>query len=760
MSIDNTISKYIDYLTKQFDHIECTESILSYPLDKEYFSPDLSEGEWLVEEHNVKESAISTLKVLAIEALFIEWFNNYKKSCSANTTQQEKNIDTFDQPPTELRLMYKFCGILDMIYYCRSNLATSTPISKVVDPWTTLYFQSIITVFQLFPNTEHQLIFIKYVFSRIEWLKQGKETTPLKYGFNNLSGIRAPLSSFLLEINNFIKKLSVNNKFNTLLDNRLVMQFQWLISQLCTLDEGVNTNKECLVAKSNASTNGIDDTTATENNITQGNSVVTNDAKLPPFIYDYLHIKTMILDNPFNAFTKLEHDVSGQTKYKSFSKRLNDFIKFLIGKERTFYETVERNKQDFFSIQNALNKQICSIGWKYENMRKPLPPNIELYKIYENAIMNSLFDVDVKLDKKSLDFNTLLQNSKSDFHRKYIIIRLFNVLFFYKNLYEHDDLASIYLSKNLDLEEKLMVDKNSKIIFEHLKELSLTNIKTISDFYRHYDPVFIERLEKLFTFESKHLLMERLNFNASTAIPSDMKPSTMICQDIIGTSIDDLPRINYSFKKKSFIKLGDSKINNIWKIGYDLDSDITTTGNNDDVDVLLYNELKSKYDFNQEGAGDSKSQSDDNDSALQDWRYLRLLRNKHLFEFNQVDERTGINGLFDSKLIEQSIRDDLDNQAHLDKEQEMKIKEAQGYIETIRQRGIQTQLEKVRKHLRSNNTSTATASLISRSNTTTPEPRQMVMRKRKIMEDLYDDDDVYRSRNKKVKVEPDEKKKN
>lgn len=98
------------------------------------------------------------------------------------------------------------------------------------------------------------------------------------------------------------------------------------------------------------------------------------------------------------------------------------------------------------------------------------------------------------------------------------------------------------------------------------------------------------------------------------------------------------------FKSKNFHEYGTPQISRHWK---------TSTG----LDLLAKDESNGKseqIDKDLERLRESiKTSTDENVKNLNSWKALRLARKKHLFKFKQVNESTGLEGLFDSSLKEE-----------------------------------------------------------------------------------------------------------
>lgn len=260
----------------------------------------------------------------------------------------------------------------------------------------------------------------------------------------------------------------------------------------------------------------------------------------------------------------------------------------------------------------------------------------------------------------------------NDFYRKQFILQTCFVMSFIERFITSEDIRTFY--KTCFQKDSTMLNVN----FDNFKQSDPKSNKIstfchfilkkrILHFYSTRDPVFTNLIQKLLDSDSLFL---------DTKVDSFKNFQNFVLPE---ERVMEVKESDYSFKKFGFIKLGNKAINNIWKIETGLNNINRPTSNSE----TLFDELREKWQLKSTN-NEFEKEHQPKDMIVKRWQLLRSLRGQYLFNFNQLNEDVGIDGLFDASLMQQwterKNNEKLEDLAHKEKIHNDKLQAARSYM--------------------------------------------------------------------------------
>ncbi|CCH58180.1 hypothetical protein TBLA_0A03820 [Henningerozyma blattae CBS 6284] len=573
---------------------------------------------------------------------------NDDSSTSSNIANPQSKLDEVKNP-ISLQKFKLSALLLDLCFLSRSKRQNPSL-------WYRSFFQLFSTVVDLLIWPNELLQFWEYPQSRIEWFKLlGDPSSQLPLGTSNLSSYKSPLFNKLRHWNELLEKILLNTEFNTPNDYILLFKFKHFLSEILPLNEESNINKFSLISKSQDSGNVWN-----EHSIDKSKRTLSARDK---FLDDYLFILDSCLTNPLGV---VEDFLDG--RHSDFENTLSSLINKTLSYEDEFYSGIKKHNTKILNANTTLNenypieneqntnsdnnanitkipnymKQNATMTQNRNDFWKNLDDSLSFYA---NTFQPTWLDLSINNVE---NFYLQFTDYNNDFFRKQFILQVTFALTFIKEFLNSNDIQTFYknIFKKEDLTERESIlselnEKNKDQIISFCNKIIELRVP---QFYCSRDRKFYDILNSLLYSDNELLIQKMDGFKKF--------------QKFKISEIENVPpTFNNNFAKFGFILLGNKNINNVWKLNFNIHDIKMDEQNNPSI---VFNNLQTVWEQNKKSTEPQNSSYDDNNIVKQ-WQSLRSLRSEYLFNFKGLDEETGINGLFDSELVQasQNKKDDL-----------------------------------------------------------------------------------------------------
>lgn len=611
---------------KLFKEKDLDFSIVSTPLEVHYFPSELLSGEWE--------------PLIKFEGSEIKSVNNFLREATFKRL-------VIDNARSENNDIEKFCVLLDFCYYTK----VTNKDEDTNDFWSDLYFELLRMCLDFLHVPLEHLDFWPYVESRLEWFKQGRSADPVPYGSTNLTAIRAPMSKLLFHVNRMLKNIENYSKLNTPAHYKLSAKLQLFLGQLLNLTEGANVNKRGEIC------------TQFQEQLWSSNESVTMQTDL---FRNWRKVVSSFICNPLEwAFSPAE--------FKSdFEKYMLPLVDVILKEEYEFYIRTKKVNAKTFAINKKLNPNYPRSHTKSIFQAEPKDSlsyisddKAQFWRDFVHETVFSDFTITpLPLEISFCDgqeFYDQVMDVSNDFYRKSIILQIVVISSLVERILTKDSVNSFYKARyTSNTGKKVASDElGPEAHSETLKFFEFVVSGRIMTFYNLRDPNFHTVICNILRDEETRT-MNKIE-NSYKGISEFKLPTNQL----------PVVDFDYSFKKYGWVKLGNKKIDNVWKIPTGLNLVKEACEESQSANEL-YASLKQQYDSKDV---DMDRQKKEESAIVKQWRVLRYLRPQYMFEFNKVDEDTGIGGLFDTSLIEESKRKkELKKQESIEKEKEEHLK--------------------------------------------------------------------------------------
>ncbi|KAL2707392.1 THO complex subunit HPR1 [Kluyveromyces marxianus] len=559
----------------------------------------------------------------------------------------------------------KACLLLDLCYHlkCRSEDETESKM------WASLFFDLTATCILTLPFPHELGNFYLYLNSRLPWYLEGLSKEPVPVGETNLKmGIRPPAAKLFFSIDTLLKNLNSHSLFLTPAHFDLVHRLLWWISQLIPINDNCNINKRAKIMEDYPESFWAPHLPALGSSATILSDWVSicDDWFLHPLHWVFSHPRDKLSIEPI----------------------LHRFLDEVLSFESDFYKMVKNKKEKNAKQQAAVNgKEYYSLNFingdfgKIKDSRDSISESkVDFWKYFnsvaeknENVIQLLPLELDL-FDLKA--FQDRIEAFEYGYFRKLVIIQIFLTVSLFHEIISDSTLAhycgKIFNQTVTTHSTKMRVEYGDNTLNKNEEPLKFLSAKKhrILTFYQTNDTPFYELLKSIVNNEVETLKQKVGDY-------ADMK-------DIHWSSAAlSKPVINDSFKKFGWIKLGNKKLDSLWKVPSGLELAKKFSESNRKNPSELYKSIVSGYKEN--------SELENNDSVnVKQWQTLRSLRSEYLFEFNKVSEKTTLNGFADETLVTKDIeskKEILANRAQKKKNiHAQAVAEAEQYFKDIEQK--------------------------------------------------------------------------
>ncbi|AMD18974.1 HBR073Wp [Eremothecium sinecaudum] len=520
----------------------------------------------------------------------------------------------------------KLAVTLDSVHYLQLSVK-NRETEGWANMWMNLYFDLAKSVIQFLKLPDTLLSFFDYFESRLQWYLQGQEIDVF-YGDNKLSsGIRLPLSRFLYYCNEFTRQMEVQSKLNTPMHYRVLNKIQWFVSQLLPINENCNFNKSGVIMGQ------------LPDSIWVGKLGKNLGGRSPSLYTDWnLFVEEFLLDPVGIMLLPLR-------ERQSFEDYTNDIVDFIIDKEAAYYTQRADIKKEPNNFKNdilghELAENFANFYFKGgQDSRVTISDSKsgfwKRFSELQNSMDRLIHPLPLELCTNDENaFNTQMETIQWDTYRKVALMQVAITCNMVDIIMRDDTIFKQYVAryKNIHFDKSFPSEPVTQF-----KIFSAT-ANRIKEFYKDKDRDFYEVLCEILTSDETYMSAKVTNMSKFKEFNWKLTP------------IWDPPLFNYSFKKFGFIKLGNKKLNEVWKIESGLETLTALSKSQEDVPFTTYRKLQQDYD---KSTLEDLPQKDTK-KIMRDWQSLRSLRSQFLFSFNLFDETTGTNGLFNKSLIDDS----------------------------------------------------------------------------------------------------------
>lgn len=616
-NLETLVQECVDFVLPSFQNLATvTSDILERPLEEHAFSTELLKFQWPALQ-NEKFLGIDPDAVvgLALRRIIID------------SSPLEGYNDKF---PIDDNIN-KMAVALDFSYHSRRY--RKNPAS-----WSTAFFSLFSSVLDSLSWPRGLLKFWPYAESRIEWFKMCNSLEPLVPGNSNLISYKQPLYDKLRHWNDILKTVQNNYYLNTQLDYEMKFKLEKFLSELLPLYEESNFNRSAMFSSRQTAGNPWNKAISSATRA-DGSSENT-------FAADYNYVFDELLTSPLEFIHKpLEFKID-------MDKVLTPLLDAVFEVEEDFYRRIRKSHKTVSSINQKLNYSFpvdfAISQAKIPNYMKISQKNnedrqnfwaefVDFDMSLAPAVRPTLLDISISNPGVLYDQMLELDN---DYYRKQFILQICFTANLIRRIITSPEVENYYKSCYQKEKPSRSVNFQSLSESNHKKTLSLCDhlIKNRTNkFYQHRDPRFALVVEKLLKSESSFLKAKIDGFKAFQSFK---------------TSDEELTPgdIDYSYKKFGFVLLGNKSLNNVWKTKTGLDTipDAPRSGKE------AYDELNSSQSFK---ATDLEGGAGPEDRIVKEWQALRSLRSQYIFNFSQVDENSGLEGLFKSAVGEFRLED-------------------------------------------------------------------------------------------------------
>ncbi|SCV00137.1 LAME_0G07756g1_1 [Lachancea meyersii CBS 8951] len=530
----------------------------------------------------------------------------------------------------------RFAILMDLCHHMKCT-AGSTSNEENVRIWTLAFFDLFKMSLSLLQLPGGHLRFWTYIESRTHWFRAGfSSEESLQHGQTSLSAIKAPFAKVTFQINKMLLALRVNSKLATPAHHELSMKINLFLCQCLSPMEQANTNKRGNIAK------GAPD---------QLWDAKKGDKRGSAFYSDFQKVKQEFIENSVLwAFSDAHQRLSLQDY-------LLPVMDEILIHESDFYNHIKTRKVRLDRLNQKAHQHPLNTFEASERESK---------KHFSEWPTNPLALRSLMLDQPDWDPEltvSQLQDPFNDFFRKKFVTELAIASNLVHKILTDEATRNFYrihCDRSSGMRTNEEDDRSTAAALRDISQLITTRVK---QFYINRDTKFQRLLSDL--IEGDNSLID-LKVKKGFKIFSDFKfPSG----DEESYSIPD-----FSFKSFGWIKLGNKKLDNAWKIKTGLESIESSVCSSQEI----YDQLQNRY------REETFEESDlsNGDKTVEQWKQIRRLRPKFLFQLSNVDEKTGINGLFDSRLIQKS-RENKNQLAS-------KVQVAQEYFEAQKKRKLES----------------------------------------------------------------------
>lgn len=661
------------------DCIEIPVDVVSKPLNKEFFN------EKLFQEGFSLNLNLSTSKMeLVLRRIFIDLVNGF-----------ENNLT-------------KICVLLDLCYYLKFSSDEDQ-----VKIWSSLFFDLSACCIQTIPFPNDLLNFYPYLDSRLSWYLEGTSKDSVPHGETNLKmGIRPPAAKIFFSVDIFLKNLDSYSKFNSPRHYELLHKILCWVSQLIPINDHCNINRKAKIMDSYPESLWLP-------NLPELSSP-------PTLLSDWINISDQLFLKPLDWLYLPPREKS------NIESILHRFVDEVLVYEAEYYNLIRKKNEKNIRDQAAVNgKEYYPLNFPHEmfyNGPKDSRKSISASKISFWGHFNSFFEESEQIiqplpfeidlfDLKAFQDN--IEAYEYNYFRKLVLLQLYVMLFLLKEILSVDPLRQYY--------GKIMAQTTNKQGFasrmESIESKSNANdasinfldkkLHRISLFYEKKDPTFYNQLIAIAKSEVNSITQKISDFSTFKGVNWSSDP------------IKDL-EFPQSFKKFGWIKLGDKKLDGLWKTQSGLDLAEKFSKQNRKSPDGIYKELISANVDTEESTTDEYQQEkgkSQEEVIINQWKTLRSIRASHVFELNKINEKTGLAGFSNAGLIEEDI---LRREKLLDKRLEEKksthlklLEEAESYFhnqELEKKQALEEKLNAQREAFKSAKADRAKAEITSNCN--------------------------------------------
>lgn len=639
---EELIQNSVGFLRKTFTALKISlYSIENEPLPSSMFHESILNFEWepLKSNSSVIHDRDSLIDIV-LKRFIID------SMTSAIEDEEENNLE---------KGLLKSCICLDFVYNSRSN--RSNPAS-----WGNTFFELFSTTIDLLNSPSTFLKFWPYAESRIEWFKMNTSVEPVSLGESNLISYKQPLYEKLRHWNDILTRLENNDVLNTVKHYNMKYKLENFLSELLPINEESNFNRSASISALQESDSKWEGS-ASERESSRNSDVI--------FSADYNFVFYHLITCPIEfAFSDLEYK-------NDVDRSLSPLLDAILEIEENFYSKIKMNNRTRYALEEALNTEYYA---NYDVMSPKLPVYMkhsntmemdrnEFWKDLQNIEASEDFILrptimDISLGNKTSLYRQFTQED-DDYYRKQFILQLCFTTNLIRNLISSDETRNFY--KSCYLRENPLSDINFENLDEINKKRGLNICSYICDnrvlkFYKIKDPDFCNVIRKLMSSDKRFATAKIDGFKEFQ--------NFRISKEKLSS-----PTFDKTFKKFTFIKMGNKSINNIWKIPTGLDKIEREVKKPEGVYEAAQAKWESKGSSDPFG-GEAK------DEIIRQWQTLRFLRSRYLFDFDKVNENTGVDGLFE-KSKKTGALDDIFKEKLLQKinqEHRKKLQDAREYM--------------------------------------------------------------------------------
>ncbi|KAM3160958.1 Hpr1 [Lachancea thermotolerans] len=517
--------------------------------------------------------------------------------------------------------------------------------------WITTYFELFKQALSFLCLPRGHLKFWPYVETRMHWFQSGY-APEVKYGQTNLSAIKAPFSKITFHINKLLSTMREQSKLSTPLHYKLGMKIHWFLSQCLSPMEQANTNRRGNFAKSLPEQ--LWDTKASK----------FEDA--PAFFNDLRKVEHQFVSDPLGwAFTD-------PSQRLSLERYLLPVIDEILLHESYFYAQIKRKNLRLDRLKHKLHLRASLSSGSIAVSRDMTKANKNSTGMSPGNSQNEPFTVrPLMLDQPSWDPELVLsrlQDPSNDFFRKQVVIQLVIASNLVERVLEDDSIKAFYSSQHYQNLDPSVGGDSEKT----LKDLGYFIKDRVRRFYEQRDTVFQGLLDHMLINEDALLeLKTKRGFKIFSSFTFPEK------------GLSEAPSPKYSFKGFGWSKFGNKKLDAAWK---------TETGlQNIKMDAespqAVFEELRTEYKTEDTSVSDTAHHD-----TVKQWRQMRVLRPQYVFQLGNVDERTGMEGLFNENVVTESQNHKkelrMEREEESRKAHDKKLEEARSYFAMKKKRPI------------------------------------------------------------------------
>ena len=640
--LDNYVQQCVDFVLPVFLPLaENSNQIISTPLDSDVFTPELLMLQWKpLLDHHIESSCLDVIVDLSLKRIIFDALTNEHKD--------DSNMH-----------MKKCAVVLDFCFHSKKN-------RKKPESWSLAFFDLFSTTLDVLDWPSGTLEFWPYAESRMQWFKMGTSLVPPPFGTTNLISYKQPLYDKLRHWNDVLKTVQNNSSLNTPLDSIMNFKLMKFLSELLSVHEESNFNRSALVSRKQGSGNPW--------NRTISSSTKHDDSSENIFATDYNYVVDNLLTCPLEfAFRPPEQKVD-------LDKVLVNLLDNLFDSEEEFYKRIKNSQKKLSDIDEKINyKYPCNFG--VTNTSEPnYAKNSARIKKERSEFWEELWNMkssaanliqptllDISSENPDILY-TQMMDTDNDFYRKQFLLQLYFTIYMTRQIVTVPEVENFYKICYQKEKPSRSINFDNLDEFNRKKTSSLCNHildNRIIKFYHNRDPPFSSLIQRLAKKDATFLNAKVDGFKVFQNFT------------IVSTPVHS-PDFDYTFKRFGFIEMGNKLLSNVWKIN----TGLNLTKRHHESPKELYEELHVKFDKGQlDNADDGKPPAD---KIIKEWQYLRSLRSQYLFDFNKVDEKVGIKGLFDPSLMTAEDQKNKDVFRDILRETQQphfcKLEEARNYI--------------------------------------------------------------------------------